>query len=156
MITYDPEPQPIKIDEFVQNEKALGYTNDFKVAGYITPEGNMVDLSQGSIIRTLDHRIISGGSNKGMQEYIAKGNIRFDGNRGIFHMYKQPTSQQYMLIEKFINQHPSTIEIDLQDGLGEYRDSRESYSPSENRYYKEFEEGIRPSVVINTIKRFYQ
>jgi hypothetical protein len=98
----------------------------------------------------MDHRSI-GGNTKGMQEYIAKGNIRIDPSSGFIEIFKEPTNQQYNMLRKFINEKYGEINISLNQGLGE----------ETNSYYlqdgirKEFEKGTSTEVILGTIKSFF-
>lgn len=122
------------VDQNVLVEGHLGYTDNPREAGFIAPDGRMLNLSGASDggrpgRRDVEHSVYFGG-NKGMQEYIAQGNIRmgFYGSELYLDIYKQPTPEQIDRIRELImlveNGH---IQVDLRNGLGKYDKAMKFY-----------------------------
>ena len=132
----------VEEDENKLREKFLGYTENPKEAGYITIDGKMLNLS-GAIQggppgqRGMDHRYF--GGTKGMQEYVAQGNIRMglSDHQLFFDIRKKPTSSQMSRIRSLL-QWSSNVSIDMQNGLGEF-DDRADYYLSNNRISKQYD-----------------
>jgi hypothetical protein len=134
----------------------LGYTADIREAGYITPDGKLIDLSgkkEGGEPgkRSFDHR--EAGGTAGMQEFGAEGNIRIDYNSGILDIYVAPTKIQEEIIERFIKSRDIYFVVDLQKGLGEK--SEDHYRNSPTYVSKEYDAGTKPRKILNDIRAFY-
>ena len=115
--------------------KELGKTTNMKEAGYFAPDGSMVDLSgkkEGgrSGVRHLDHREV--GGTIGMQELGAAGYVRVDLNSGVIDIHKTPTPKQYGLIASMAEKSLEGFTVELEDGLGEYKDE-----PGGMGYYRQ-------------------
>ncbi|NLE03086.1 MAG: hypothetical protein GX640_24715, partial [Fibrobacter sp.] len=136
--------------------RELGYTNDLREAGYITPIGKLIDLSgkrEGGQpgTRSYDHREM--GGTLGMQEFMDEGNIRMDYSAGSFDIAAMPTSAQLKIVRKIAAEKNGEITLDLWEGLGE---QRESYYLEPSRVFSvQYREGTKPSKIINDIKTFY-
>lgn len=133
----------------------LGFTNNPIQAGYIDPQGNLINLSGGSSYsRGHDHRIIGGTA--GMQELMAHdGYIRYMPESGGLDLKKKPTSAQEQTMQRLINYHRGHIYLDLQDGLGEFDDRYRLYFESSRRWSFEFPEGTKPSRINTAITQFF-
>ena len=132
--------------------KELGYTNDIKEAGYITPEGNLIDLSgkkEGGFFggRNLDHRELGGTA--GMQEFVASGNIRMSITGGMgscfFDIRSNPTQKQKNIIKNIVPQINGEIYLELQNGLGQKEKSY--YLNSEKRTEKTYTKGDGEQII---------
>ena len=142
--------------------RELGLTEDWAEAGYITSGGSLIDLSgkrEGgqSGTRSYDHR--EAGGTAGMQEYMALGNIRIDGNSGSIDIAREPTQQQYRRIAELAEMRNGEVVIDLEDGLGEPRlDSAggvDYYFKAKRNFSREYPVGAKPARIIADIKRFF-
>jgi hypothetical protein len=136
--------------------RQLGYTSDIREAGYITPKGDLIDLSgkrEGGSpgTRAYDHR--EAGGTFGMQEFMAEGNIRMDYNASTLDIATLPTTAQLKAIERFAAVRNGGLVVDLQEGLGKKGDSY--YEKPERSFYNEYTEGTKPTKIINDIKKFY-
>lgn len=120
----------------------FGYTNDLNMAGYMTPEGKLLDFSgrkQGAYMpnsRQLDHReinqvldyennvelkeMLKGNEHSnsiGMRYFMNRGNIRMQ-NSGI-DLSVEPTSKQWALIREHIkNNVGDSFYVDISDKHG--------------------------------------
>lgn len=136
--------------------RALGTTTDIREAGYITPTGSFIDLSgkrEGGQAgtRAYDHR--EAGGTDGMQEFMAIGNIRMDHNAGTMNLAKEPTPEQYRKIAQFAQAKNGEVVIDLERGLGEYRDGY--YGRSDGAFSREYPKGTKPTRILADIQRYY-
>lgn len=136
-----------------------GYTTDFRLAGYIFPNGGMLDMSGGTGARSFDHRQIGTeryeGGLKGMQQFIAGGAIRIMPESGSVDIRKAPTEKQIRTLMQFIRQYRGQVTIDMDAGLGEYNESNGSFYRSPKFVTKQYLLGTNPSVVISDIQSFY-
>jgi len=95
-------------------KRKMGVTTDWREAGYINPDGSLLDFSgknQGgpSGNRSLDHRDIvlpeSMGGETGydrMINYMNNGGIRIDANSGLINIRERPTQKQKLKIAEFM------------------------------------------------------
>jgi len=136
-----------------------GYTNDFRLGGYIFPNGGMLDMSGGQGQRMFDHRQIgterNQGGLKGMQQFIAGGAIRIMPESGSIDIRKAPTENQIRTLMQFIRQYRGKVTVDMDAGLGEYNESDDSFYRSPRFIAKQYPLGTNPSIVINDIRSFY-
>lgn len=130
--------------------KELGYTNNIYGAGYITPDGKLIDLSEREwggdpSLRSLDHREV--GGYEAMKEFVGMGYIRMHCSKSGYSgldLSKEPTSQQYNVIFDIVKASFDSIRVDLRKSKdGEYD-------------FIEFKGKTHPMMVINKIKDFYK
>lgn len=128
--------------------RELGYTNNLSEAGYITPDGKLIDLSgkrkRGDPgVRNFDHRQF--GGIEGMRALIKLGYIRMSmSNYSAFlDIAVEPTEKQYNWIYNIAN-ISSNITIDLK------KNESLDYNPLT------FQTRTSPMVVVNKIKEFYK
>ena len=121
-------------------EKALidefGVTYNYRKAGYISPRGYLIDLSQGASSRTLDHRNIGhifddlgvdmgvyntndwkDSFSRGMFAALDMGFIRFLPESYMFDINIMPTQEQFQILRKIITHKNGEVILDL--GLDE-------------------------------------
>ena len=138
--------------------RELGKTTNIKEAGFLSPDGSMIDLSgkkEGGTLGTRAYDYREAGGTIGMQEMMALGHIRFDNNSGMIDMAKEPTSEQYSLLRKIADSHNGYLIVELEDGLGSFNKRDNYYSRSERTFYREYPKGTKPARIINDIKIFY-
>lgn len=136
----------------------LGETLNPNEAGYIKPDGTLADFSgkrEGGQpgTRSFDHR--EAGGTAGMQEVIAYGWVRMDENSGFLDIAKMPTPAQLSAITKMARRKFGEIVLDLEDGLGEWRETDKYYTNPRRRWSQEYPEGTKPQRIINDIKKFF-
>lgn len=108
-----------------------GLTDDINEAGYILPDGGMLDFSGKGMggmpgRRAFDHREIAAAFDEEvigktspfpelvvMEEFINAGNIRFLPESGTFLMAHKPTPAQYRTIERVMDQRNGEIQIEF-------------------------------------------
>ena len=139
--------------------KELGYTNDLREAGYITPEGKLIDLSgkrEGGTAgkRSYDHREVGGTS--GMQEFEALGNIRMDYSDSIavLDIAKLPTGKQERAITKLLEYTNGNVNLDLADGLGQWSEGEDRYLSPRTSFVES--DGGKPARILGLIHKFYE
>lgn len=151
-------------------KREFGLTSSYIEAGYILPDGDMLDFSEkregGSPnMRSLDHREIGRvggpGGTQGMQEFMAQGAIRIDGNGGAIDISAEPTTQQYKRLREYFyhaKQAKTPITLDLEKGLGEQRAGDEynrSYRRTNDAMSKEYGVGENPAKILADIRQYY-
>ena len=175
-----PKMQKVSADEMKQREakrdeeqsktifdtskKLFGTTRDIREAGYILPDGNMLDFSGRHLMnsgddtsflrgrRTSDHREIMSikyerdgetetGVNTDMPDFIRRGAIRIDDNAGTINLYMKPTKEQRSAIRKLILDNDGYVQIDFGDGW-------------DSDHYVEYD-GAKPSRVMADIDRYF-
>jgi hypothetical protein len=179
--TVIPESTPAVVEEVIEvaprresnvNFNAvqlLGITDDLNEAGYITPEGKLVDLSgkkEGLPAgkRSLGHSMVAyeDATRLGEDEFKSLGNIRMDFSDHTLDMKTEPTEKQYRLIAKIAKDIDGELWVDMDNGLGELiefpgEEGFDSfYNETPNARRAIFEIGTRPSKVIAAIKSYYK
>ena len=134
-----------RTDEIMERaKKKFGLTDDVREAGYVLPDGGMLDFSgrneldagtddsflRGS--RQEDHRRINSiaydydadgnevetGVETDMRDFIRRGGIRIDagGNVGIINLAVKPTEKQRAALRRLINLKGGNVDVDFGDG----------------------------------------
>lgn len=139
--------------------KKLGYTENINEVGYLTTDGQFIDLSgknEGGSpnTRALDHREV-GGTN-GMVEFVNQGNIRLMPESGGIDIRQALTNEQETALINYINHFNGKVIVDLQKGIGEYSKEIDGYKENPGVLAKEYDEGTKATKVINDIKNYYQ
>jgi len=136
--------------------KSFGKTANPVQAGYIHPDGSLINLSGGDPYgRGIDHRIIGGFA--AIQEIGTYGGyIRYMPEGGGFEIRKTPTSAQFRQIASLIDYHNGEVSIDLYDGKDAEWNEREGRYFEPNRSLHElFPKGTKPIKVLNKIRQFF-
>ena len=144
-------------------KKYFGTTNYIKEAGYITPKGELLDLSgknQGGepFTRALDHREISQASEglTDMREFIDLGNVRFLPESSTFDILKPLTRKQEKVMTAIIRHYKGDVAIEVQNGKGEYRPEYQMHVNSGRELGKVYPKGTSPKVVFDDIRKFFE
>jgi len=148
-------------DSYHTPERIFGFTDDLRLAGYILPDGSLLDMSEGSGMRSADHRQVAGlreGSpgTAGMQEYMAEGNIRVDANSGMIDLSAPPTEAQKRRIAEIVRVKRGEVILDMEFGLGEKKQGDDYYYKPERNKRTEFPIGTNPTTVLKAIGEFFQ
>lgn len=80
--------------------KKYGITSSFKLAGFIMPNGEMLDFSEGQMARTVDHHIKV--NELDLYDLEQLGFIRIAGESPGFEVMVMPTPEQQRVIENFL------------------------------------------------------
>lgn len=155
-----PESQAI----FDKAKEIFGTTTDIREAGYVLPDGTMLDFSgrhglnkgdDDSFLRgerTSDHRDIRqieyekdgntpSGVNTDMPDFIRRGAIRIDDGAGVINLYVKPTKEQRWPLRRLIERNDGDVQVDFGDGW-------------DSDHYVEYE-GAKPSRVLADIDRYF-
>ena len=151
-------------DIFNAAKKTFGCTYNIMEAGYVLPDGTMLDFSgrhegadeitaRGK--RHTDHRRIcqigyqydaEGNETKTgletcMQDFIRRGAVRIDANCGLINLFNKPTIQQKRVLKVLIAKNGGDVWVDFGDGW-------------DSGAYAEYE-GVNPSRVLADIDRYF-
>lgn len=149
---------------FEQAKKLFGTTRDVREAGYVLPDGSMLDFSGRHLMnpgsdtsflrgrRTTDHRDISSiayekdgntktGVDTDMPDFIRRGAIRIDDNAGNINLSGKPTASQKEALRQLIARNDGYVQVDFGDGW-------------DSEHYVEYD-GAKPSKVLADIDRYY-
>jgi hypothetical protein len=142
---------------FSPAKKYFGVTYNFDEAGYILPDGSLLDFSgknQGgsSGQRGFDHRNIGHAYENRktpmtMQEFIKLGAIRILPESGDINLYVSPTKEQIKTLHKYINWSKAAGKEAI--GLDIWKNG-----DSNTRFEKEYNIKISPFAVIKDIEDF--
>lgn len=151
-------------EHYDRAKKEFGVTTNWKEAGYILPDGTLLDLlgkNQGGEpgVRARDHRevgsVVGRGGTAGMREFMQDGAIRCGPESGSLDLTKKPTEAQYRRIAEFVQYFGGEVIISVQHGIGTFDERNEIYyNPSEQAF--EFPSGTRPSKILATLRDFYK
>lgn len=137
--------------------ESFGYTDDFQTAGYLLPDGKLLDFStdEGKRIgsRDRDHREISDvyeytDGTAALNRFLADGNVRIMAETpGIdIPADVEPTAEQYSEIKRFVREYSGKREfmVDISNKNGS------------NAGTYTYEGRVNADRVVNDIKYFYQ
>lgn len=132
----------------------FGTTSRLSQAGYILPDGNLLNFGSGGY-RETDHRQIAAVYKQNnisiwndeyrynyVVDFMNHGAIRCDVNSGILDMTKEPTKEQYYVLKNFVR-IAADVDIDFTDDKGNTLHSV-SYSDA------------KPQAVVADIMRYYE
>ena len=154
-------------------KRKFGETKDIREAGYVLPDGTMLDFSgrheldpgtDSSFLkgrRTTDHRAINQisfvydekgdevdtGVNSDMPDFIKRGAIRIDNNAGLINLSTAPTSAQKKVLHQLIADNGGDVQVDFGDGWD--TDHYVEYDQAKSTRVlgdidRYFDEGIKP------------
>lgn len=137
----------------------FGITSRLSQAGYILPDGNLLNFGRGGY-RETDHRQIATVYKQNnisiwndeyrynyVVDFMNHGAIRCDVNSGILDMTKEPTKKQYYTLKNFVR-NAVDVDIDFTDNKGNtlhsvsYSDAKPQAVVADIRRY--YEDGIKP------------
>lgn len=136
---------------FADAKKEFGTTTDMREAGYLLPDGSMLDFSDGERgTRTLDHRNIAGiitdrtydTRTEYMDDFVNEGAIRLIPESGTFSIAQQPTDSQKDILRNFIYKNNGEVDVEI------YKDGHSVANP----YYRE---STSPQRVLNDIDAYF-
>ena len=147
---------------FTTAKEKFGTTYDMREAGWILPDGSMLDFSGKHEVRgannsflnggrTVDHRGISDiaydyddnptGVETDLGDFLDRGAIRIDYNVGAINLNVAPTKEQRDRLKRLIERNGGDVTIDFGKGW-------------DTEHYAEYE-GARASRVLGDIDRYY-
>lgn len=146
---FDPGNPDIRFSVSEESQKIFdtakrkfGETKDIREAGYVLPDGTMLDFSgrheldpgtDSSFLagrRTTDHRAINQisfiydengdevdtGVSSDMPDFIRRGAIRIDNNAGSINLSAAPTMAQRRVLRELIRRNGGDVQVDFGDG----------------------------------------
>ena len=150
---YDVQTQMI----FNAAKKMFGVTYDIREAGYVLPDGTMLDFSgrhdapdprdsydfKGR--RTSDHRDIDNikyisDAQTDICDFIKRGAIRIDVHAGAINLYLKPTKEQKEVLRRLIVKNEGYVYID--------------FGYDETEHYVEYD-GARYTKILSDIDRYF-
>ena len=162
------DPDTKKIFQAAVNH--FGKTYDLREAGFVLPDGTMLDFSGKHKVhdyrskkelsgqRVVDHKDIDeinylsdGNTKSGLDvhitDFVERGAIRVDSNAGAINIALRPTPEQLRVIREIINRNDGDVWIDF--GNTDEVDHYVEYSGSNPKkiiadILKYFDEGIKP------------
>lgn len=162
-VLFQPSPEAEQAFNDVVAERGL--TDDIMEAGYVLPDGRMVDLTgrneavdykkEGDYYvaedddylageRVEDHRVVDweGAPYDGldrMLKFIEYGAMRIDAAAGLINLAHKPTAAQRSAITEIAEMHPDNVTVEIETPAGEYS------------FYSE----ASPKKLIGTINRYF-
>lgn len=140
---------------FADAKNEFGTTRDFREAGYLLPDGSMLDFSEKNNggepgRRGADHRDIArvindrsyGTMTEYLDDFINEGAIRLIPESGAFSVAQQPTKEQKNMLRNFIYRYNGEVEVEI------YKDGHSVANP----YYRE---RTSPQRVLNDIDAYF-
>lgn len=124
----------LKTEEIMNRLKLIyGTTRDENKAGYLLPDGSLLDMSLGKKIRKIQHKEIIGLSDVDVRYPLDIGMIRIifypDENWSIIHIRKKPTNAQIKKIADLLKKKLITEII-----IGKYETIRETFTEYDRPY----------------------
>ena len=145
-------------------KKRFGTTQDLREAGYILPDGTMLDFSgrhqmdEGADTsglrgqRAVDHRDVKqlnyeadgntpSGIDTSMPDFIERGAIRIDVNAGTINLAVAPTAAQQAVLRRLVARNDGAVSVDFGNGW-------------DSEHYAEYDEAS-PRRVLSDIDRYF-
>lgn len=117
-------------------KERFGTTQDMREAGYILPDGTMLDFTGRHQVdkghdtsflngrRSVDHRDIKqlnyeadgnteSGLNVSMEDFVGRGAVRIDANAGVINLSARPTKEQRDMISRLIRKNGGDVSLEI-------------------------------------------
>lgn len=126
------------------SKKIFGTTQNFKVALFLLPDGEMLNGSQNGISRSIDHHQLESYTKIPLSELVDMGFIRLQPQSPGFELHKLPTFHQEQTLKQFVRVMGSqNFYVDYGNGV-----SATYFNPNPNvviaDIYRYFNDGIKP------------
>lgn len=133
----------------------FGLTNDMNEAGYILPDGNLLNLRGGAQpgVRGRDHREVGDGTTKSMYQFMMKGPVRIDRNSA--HLARPPTpaqERQIAQLVKNVRDDGGTFYLTIDDDI-QWEPGREFHKS--RKLDKDYPIGTNAATVLTDIRNFF-
>ena len=138
-------------------KEEYGTTKDFREAGYLLPDGSMLDFSDGEPgTRTIDHRNIAGVINdknyetrtEYMDDFIGEGAIRLIPETAAVSLAQKPSDEQKSVLRSYIYRYNGEVEVEIYYNGNSVADAFYRAKTSPSRVLKDideyFEKGVAP------------
>lgn len=100
----------------------FGITNNLNIAGYILPDGRLLDFSGKKFgsdgrSRTIDHREVGDAYDNeiDMDDFLKNGAIRIDATSGSINIGAKPTTAQMRIIEQIVARNTDSVSLELEN-----------------------------------------
>ena len=100
----------------------FGTTTNLNIAGYILPDGRMLDFSGKKFgadgrNRTIDHREVGDAYDNeiDMDDFLKNGAIRIDATSGSINIGAKPTNEQMRIIEQIVSKNTDSVSLELEN-----------------------------------------
>lgn len=126
------------------SKKIFGITNNFKIALFLLPDGEMLNGSYNGIDRSIDHHQLESYMQTPLSEIIDLGFIRMQPQSPGFELHKLPTFNQEQKIKQYVRvMGGQNFYVDYGNGV-----SATYFNPNPNvviaDIYRYFNDGIKP------------
>lgn len=112
IVTKETKPEVFLQETYEKAKKEFGITDNFVKAGYILPNGELLDFSEGKALKTLEHKEIEKiGTTK--EDFIKGGAIRLTSGGKGFELSIKPTEEQISKIKDHISKNDIDFAFDL-------------------------------------------
>ncbi len=177
----NPTATPMSDAEIKALVDHFGTTNDIKEAGYILPDGRMLDFTgrhqTGEYVRAGDRWATKAGARdwmKGQRQVdhreipseitpaqggdainwmLERGAIRIDAGTGSVHAGTLPNGKQAPLVRQIIDMHDGEVGVDLNGGG--FRDTGMDFRAPVRRFNKYYNKGTKGTKIIGHMRRFF-
>ena len=100
----------------------FGTTTNLNIAGYILPDGRLLDFSGKKFgadgrNRTIDHREVGDAYDNeiDMDDFLKNGAIRIDATSGSINIGAKPTTAQMRIIEQIVARNTDSVSLELEN-----------------------------------------
>lgn len=100
----------------------FGTTTNLNIAGYILPDGRLLDFSGKKFgadgrNRTIDHREVRDAYDNeiDMDDFLKNGAIRIDATSGSINIGAKPTTAQMRIIEQIVSRNTDSVSLELEN-----------------------------------------
>lgn len=100
----------------------FGTTTNLNIAGYILPDGRLLDFSGKKFgsdgrSRTIDHREVGDAYDNeiDMDDFLKNGAIRIDATSGSINIGAKPTAAQMRIIEQIVSRNTDSVSLELEN-----------------------------------------
>lgn len=100
----------------------FGTTTNLNIAGYILPDGRLLDFSGKKFgsdgrSRTIDHREVGDAYDNeiDMDDFLKNGAIRIDATSGSINIGAKPTTAQMRIIEQIVSRNTDSVSLELEN-----------------------------------------
>lgn len=117
--SVDFEPATVDFNKAIEY---FGTTTNLSLAGYILPDGRLLDFSGKKFgsdgrSRTIDHREVGDAYDNqiDMDDFLKSGAIRIDATSGAINVGAMPTSAQMRIIEQIVARNTDSVSLELEN-----------------------------------------
>ena len=127
---------PATVD-FTKAVDYFGTTTNLNIAGYILPDGRLLDFSGKKFgangrNRTIDHREVGDAYDNqiDMDDFLKNGAIRIDTTSGSINIGAKPTTEQMRIIEQIVSRNTDSVSLELENNGPSLNEVYENTTPT--------------------------